>query len=199
MVQFKPANDRVNSPDQLNAFLVRTAADKSAIRVLRSISRHETGEMSLISEPQPAVSNEKADQTNELVPETKTENAVDEESECKSSDFKMEVDQRPATPKAEANTADPCRVQIADDLIDSLTKEDLIKKWKQQNDYIDSLEQKLKLELSSKEMYQDHEDKIKQQLFDLTRKENILLMKLTTKEHEIQDYIVSFGLSFFVD
>lgn len=83
------------------------------------------------------------------------------------------------------------RVILNDDLINELKKEDLIKKWKQQNDYIDSLEEKLKLELSSKEMYQDNEDKIKQQLFDLTRKENLLAMKLTTKEHEIQDYIVS--------
>lgn len=149
--------------------------------------------MSLINEPQSNIQNEKTDQANEtIVVAVKTENAADEESESKSGDVKMEVDQPLTTPKAEAKTADACRVQIADDLIDSLTKEDLVKNWKQQSDYIDSLEQKLKLELSNKEMYQDNEDKIKQQLFDLTRKENILMMKLTTKEHEIQDYIVSF-------
>lgn len=153
--------------------------------------------MSLINEPQSIVQNElkvTADPTNEAI---KTENAANENSESKAGDVKMEVDQRPSTPKAEATgPVDPCRVQIAGDLIDSLTKEDLVKKWKQQSDYIDSLEQKLKLELSSKEMYQDNEDKIKQQLFDLTRKENILMMKLTTKEHEIQDYIVSLILEF---
>lgn len=154
-------------------------------------SRYEIGEMSLINEPQSTGQNEKVT-AEPLANETatiKTENATNEVSK---GDVKMEVDQRPATPKVtEAAAADPCRVQIAGDLIDSLTKEELLKKWKLQSDYIDSLEQKLKLELSSKEMYQDNEDKIKQQLFDLTRKENILMMKLTTKEHEIQDYIVS--------
>lgn len=85
------------------------------------------------------------------------------------------------------------RVQLNDDSIEDLTKDDLLKKWRQQDEYIDSLEEKLKLELSNKEMYQDNEDKIKQQLFDLTRKENLLVMKLATKEHEIQDYIVSYS------
>lgn len=154
--------------------------------------------MSLINEPQANLQNDKLvdDQTNEPVSAAiKTESAANEENESKSEESgKMEVDPRPepAASKADARTtAGPCRVQITDDLIESLTKEDLLQKWKQQSDYIDSLEQKLKLELSSKEMYQDSEDKIKQQLFDLTRKENILMMKLTTKEHEIQDYIVS--------
>lgn len=149
--------------------------------------------MSLINEPPANLQNDKLvdDQTNEPV---KSESTADAPTESKPEESgKMEVDQWPeSAAKADVRTpADPCRVQIADDQIDSLTKEDLLKKWKQQNDYIVSLEQKLKQELSAKEQYQDNEDKIKQQLFDLTRKENILMMKLTTKEHEIQDYLVS--------
>lgn len=108
-------------------------------------------------------------------------------------DDKMEIDTQ-LNSQNQLNQNDqsdkPLRVHINEESFSDLTKDDLIKKWKEQNVYVDSLEEKLKIELSNKDWYQDNEDKYKQQLFDLTRKENLLLMKLTTKEHEMQDYIV---------
>lgn len=129
----------------------------------------------------------------------KTENSLDLNSEDENKLNESKIDQATKNEEMEISqdqqtddkTFKLARIQLNESTLDNLTKDDLIKKWKLQNDYIDSLEQKLKLELSNKEMYQDNEDKIKQQLFDLTRKENLLVMKLTTKEHEIQDYIVS--------
>ena len=37
----------------------------------------------------------------------------------------------------------------------------------------------------------DPDDKLKQQQVDATRKENVLVMRLTTKEQEVQEYLVS--------
>jgi len=36
----------------------------------------------------------------------------------------------------------------------------------------------------------DPDDKLKQQQVDATRKENVLVMRLTTKEQEVQEYLV---------
>ena len=39
------------------------------------------------------------------------------------------------------------------------------------------------------------EDKLKQQQSDATKRENILVMKLASKDKEIQDYVVSIHLN----
>ena len=42
----------------------------------------------------------------------------------------------------------------------------------------------------------ESEEKLKQQQIEATRKENVLVMRLTTKEQEMQDYAVSYICSF---
>ncbi|XP_023220068.1 pre-mRNA-splicing regulator WTAP-like [Centruroides sculpturatus] len=74
-----------------------------------------------------------------------------------------------------------------------MSKDDLIKKWFLQEQYVEALEARTNdigenLELVS---LRESEEKLKQQQLEATRRENILVMRLTTKEQEMQDYAVS--------
>ncbi|XP_013787363.2 pre-mRNA-splicing regulator WTAP-like [Limulus polyphemus] len=71
-----------------------------------------------------------------------------------------------------------------------LTKDDIIEKWMKQDKYIDSLEAKFSDNNESLELVslRESEEKLKQQQIEATRRENILVMRLTTKEQEMQEY-----------
>lgn len=76
------------------------------------------------------------------------------------------------------------------DEIEHMSKDDLIKKWFLQDQYVDALEARTNdigenLELVS---LRESEEKLKQQQLEATRRENILVMRLTTKEQEMQEY-----------
>lgn len=86
------------------------------------------------------------------------------------------------------------RVVLSEDEMQSIERSLLIQKWKQQNSFIDSLENRLKQEIndhqnSQKKLKQLSELKIKltQDLQSSKRKESILIMRLSTKEQEMQE------------
>lgn len=85
----------------------------------------------------------------------------------------------------------PCRVVLSVDDLNSMDRSILIDNWNRQQEYVQVLEHRLQQTLDSKEQVVELEQKLKQQLFDSTRRENILIMKLTKKEQEMQDCIVS--------
>lgn len=114
---------------------------------------------------------------------------------------KKTVDDRPTTsvlPTAseQASQRTPVvetasRIMLSSDELNSMDRCRLIDHWNRQQDYVQLLEHRLQQTLDSKEQVVELEQKLKQQLFDSTRRENILIMKLTKKEQDTQDYIVS--------
>lgn len=86
----------------------------------------------------------------------------------------------------------PKKVKLDDDDVENMTKEDLLEKFKEQEKYIKFLEEKQKLRTSEGgedfEM-KESEEKLKQQHIEAARRENTLVLRLTTKEQELQDYL----------
>ncbi|KFM79165.1 pre-mRNA-splicing regulator WTAP-like [Stegodyphus dumicola] len=82
------------------------------------------------------------------------------------------------------------RVRIAREELEKMTKEDFQKCWNLQEQYIDYLENKLNSGSEHTELMslRESEEKLKQQQIEATRRENILVMRLTTKEQEMQEY-----------
>lgn len=82
------------------------------------------------------------------------------------------------------------RVRIAREELEKMTNEDFMKCWALQEQYMDHLENKLNSNSEHVELLslRESEEKLKQQQLDATRRENILVMRLTTKEQETQEY-----------
>lgn len=84
----------------------------------------------------------------------------------------------------------PSRVRLSKEEMEKLSKEDLVKNWLLQEQYIDALETKSTDSSEHSELVslRESEEKLKQQQLEATRRENILVMRLTTKEQEMQEY-----------
>lgn len=84
------------------------------------------------------------------------------------------------------------RVKITNDELIQLTIDQLIENWHRQDRYIDDIEKHLNSIINSGEYIsvKESEEKLKQQQLEATRRENILVMRLASKEQEVQDYIV---------
>ncbi|XP_077541620.1 pre-mRNA-splicing regulator WTAP-like isoform X2 [Haemaphysalis longicornis] len=96
----------------------------------------------------------------------------------------------------------PQRVQLPKEELERLSKEELIAKWKEQESYVEYLESQAGSSAASSlttwRMSQqgreeelvslrESEEKLKQQQLEATRRENVLVMRLTTKEQEMQE------------
>ncbi|XP_065306737.1 pre-mRNA-splicing regulator WTAP-like isoform X1 [Dermacentor albipictus] len=87
----------------------------------------------------------------------------------------------------------PQRVQLPKDELERLSKEELIAKWKEQESYIEYLEGQAGSSAASNQelvSLRESEEKLKQQQMEATRRENVLVMRLTTKEQEMQECAV---------
>ncbi|KAG8185658.1 hypothetical protein JTE90_008928 [Oedothorax gibbosus] len=89
-----------------------------------------------------------------------------------------------------AKTPTITRVRVAKEELDKMSKEQLQKCWNLQDQYVDLLENKLQSNSEHVELMslRESEEKLKQQQLDSSRRENILVMRLTTKEHEMQEF-----------
>nr|XP_006825328.1 PREDICTED: pre-mRNA-splicing regulator WTAP-like [Saccoglossus kowalevskii] len=86
----------------------------------------------------------------------------------------------------------PKRVRISEDDLKQLSKDELIAKCCKQDSYINDLESKTASDhpCSSEELagLRESEEKLKQQQHESTSRERVLVMRLTTKEQEMQEY-----------
>ncbi|XP_070568951.1 pre-mRNA-splicing regulator WTAP-like [Ptychodera flava] len=86
----------------------------------------------------------------------------------------------------------PKRVRLSQDDLKQMSKDELLARWSKQESYIDTLESRASHDsLGSNEELaglRESEEKLKQQQQDSTRRENVLVMRLTTKEQEMQEY-----------
>lgn len=93
----------------------------------------------------------------------------------------------------EENEKQFCRIYLNEEELNNLTRFELYAKWKDQDAYIDSLEAQLRQDSTDKTdliSLRESEEKLKLQQLEATRRENILVMRLTTKEQEMQEYVV---------
>ena len=85
------------------------------------------------------------------------------------------------------------RVLIDDRTLMSLNAQELRHHWTEQQSYIDNIESQLRQLSRDKSdliSLRESEEKLKQQQLEANRRENVLVMRLTTKEQELQDYLV---------
>lgn len=82
--------------------------------------------------------------------------------------------------------ADVRKVRFSEQDLLALDKEQLLSAWRQQNVYIDHIERRLAESASNCITRRESDEKLKQQLLESTRRENILVMRLTQKDQETQ-------------
>ncbi|CAG0923476.1 unnamed protein product [Notodromas monacha] len=82
----------------------------------------------------------------------------------------------------------PQRVKLASADFDRLEKDDIILKWRLQEDYIDFLEDRVNATTSTSSN-DEQVDKLKAQVNELAKRENVLAMRLVTKDQEQQDLL----------
>uniref|UniRef100_A0A1A7WXZ6 Pre-mRNA-splicing regulator WTAP n=1 Tax=Iconisemion striatum TaxID=60296 RepID=A0A1A7WXZ6_9TELE len=82
----------------------------------------------------------------------------------------------------------PKKVRLSESDMKTLTREELCTRWKQHESYVQVLEAKY-AELCSNDVpgLKESEEKLKQQQQESARRENILVMRLATKEQEMQE------------
>ncbi|CAG2107337.1 unnamed protein product [Medioppia subpectinata] len=82
--------------------------------------------------------------------------------------------------------------ELDDQTVSSLTPQQFVHHWTQQQLYIDYIESQLKQlnrDKSDLISLRESEEKLKQQQLEANRRENVLVMRLTTKEQEMQEYL----------
>lgn len=102
-----------------------------------------------------------------------------------------EANKRKSEDEADTNEPAAKRVRIELQDLKDLTKEDILERVKQLNDYVDYLEKKQNGEQANKELagLLETGERLKQQQQESTRRENVLVMRLATKEQEMQDLL----------
>ncbi|XP_031757463.1 pre-mRNA-splicing regulator WTAP isoform X2 [Xenopus tropicalis] len=82
----------------------------------------------------------------------------------------------------------PKKVRLNESDFKVLPREELLQRWKQFEAYVQALENKY-TDLNSNDVtgLRESEEKLKQQQQDSARRENILVMRLATKEQEMQE------------
>ncbi|XP_048841677.1 pre-mRNA-splicing regulator WTAP [Brienomyrus brachyistius] len=82
----------------------------------------------------------------------------------------------------------PKKVRLSESDLKTLTREELCARWKQHEAYVQLLEAKY-ADLNSNDLtgLKESEEKLKQQQQESARRENILVMRLATKEQEMQE------------
>ncbi|KAG5846422.1 hypothetical protein ANANG_G00114800 [Anguilla anguilla] len=82
----------------------------------------------------------------------------------------------------------PKRVRLSESDLKTLTREELCVRWKQHEAYVQVLETKY-ADLNTNDVtgLKESEEKLKQQQQESARRENILVMRLATKEQEMQE------------
>ena len=86
----------------------------------------------------------------------------------------------------------PKKVRLSEADFKVLPRDELILRWKQYEAYVQALEGKY-TDLNSNDVtgLRESEEKLKQQQQESARRENILVMRLATKEQEMQECTVS--------
>uniref|UniRef100_A0A8D2GXU9 Pre-mRNA-splicing regulator WTAP n=1 Tax=Urocitellus parryii TaxID=9999 RepID=A0A8D2GXU9_UROPR len=90
----------------------------------------------------------------------------------------------------------PKKVRLSETDFKVMARDELILRWKQYEAYVQALEGKY-TDLNSNDVtgLRESEEKLKQQQQESARRENILVMRLATKEQEMQEYLHTYSFS----
>ncbi|XP_078373832.1 pre-mRNA-splicing regulator WTAP-like isoform X2 [Oculina patagonica] len=101
-----------------------------------------------------------------------------------------EASKRKSEEEVDASEAAPKRVRLESQDLKEMSKEDILERVKQLDDYVEHLEKKQNGEQANKLAgLLETGEKLKQQQQESTRRENVLVMRLATKEQEMQDLL----------
>uniref|UniRef100_V5GU83 Pre-mRNA-splicing regulator n=1 Tax=Anoplophora glabripennis TaxID=217634 RepID=V5GU83_ANOGL len=85
----------------------------------------------------------------------------------------------------------PSRVLVADQEMGTLTPLEWQNRWRQQESYVTNLERKTSQQEGELAELRQTSERLKAQLLDSQQREKVLVRRLTAKEQEMQDYVVS--------
>nr|CAD7574503.1 unnamed protein product [Timema californicum] len=83
----------------------------------------------------------------------------------------------------------PRRVQLTDQQLEAVTKEDLVKHWKELESYVDFLESNTSVQEGELTSIRELEERARQQHLESVHREKVLVRRLATKEQEMQEYV----------
>ncbi|XP_058794137.1 pre-mRNA-splicing regulator WTAP [Phymastichus coffea] len=81
------------------------------------------------------------------------------------------------------------RVKLSEQQLESLTKDELLAKWKEQDLYVESLETQTTTMEGNIASLRESTEKYRQQYGEASHREKILVRRLASKEQEIQEYV----------
>lgn len=81
----------------------------------------------------------------------------------------------------------PQRVTLPKDELERLSKEELIAKWKEQESYVEYMESQIAFNNQELASLRESEEKLKQTVVQTQQREHVIVMRLTTKEQEMQE------------
>ncbi|KAK0175761.1 hypothetical protein PV327_009487 [Microctonus hyperodae] len=81
------------------------------------------------------------------------------------------------------------RVKLTDQQLESITKEELATKWREQDLYVECLETQATAQEGEITNLKESEEKYRQQYSEATHREKILVRRLASKEQELQEYV----------
>nr|CAD7440524.1 unnamed protein product [Timema bartmani] len=83
----------------------------------------------------------------------------------------------------------PRRIQLTDQQLEAVTKEDLVKHWKEMESYVDFLESNTSVQEGELTSIRELEERARQQHLESVHREKVLVRRLATKEQEMQEYV----------
>ncbi|KAG8228550.1 hypothetical protein J437_LFUL017940 [Ladona fulva] len=82
----------------------------------------------------------------------------------------------------------PRRIKLSEQQLETISLEDLIHSWREQDLYIDILESQTAAQEADIASLRESEERMRQQHLESTHREKVLVRRLATKEQEMQEY-----------
>ncbi|XP_047105379.1 LOW QUALITY PROTEIN: pre-mRNA-splicing regulator WTAP [Schistocerca piceifrons] len=80
------------------------------------------------------------------------------------------------------------RIKLSDQQLESITREELVRNWRELDSYVDVLESQVANQEAELNNLRESEDRIRQQHIESSHREKVLVRRLATKEQEMQEY-----------
>ncbi|XP_034947303.1 pre-mRNA-splicing regulator WTAP [Chelonus insularis] len=92
-------------------------------------------------------------------------------------------------PNSPQSPKQPRKIKLTDQQLESVTKEELAAKWREQDLYVECLEAQATAQEGEIASLRESEDKYRQQYAEASHREKILVRRLASKEQELQEYV----------
>lgn len=93
-----------------------------------------------------------------------------------------------ASPSTSVHNRHPRRIKLNDQQLESISREDLLRNWRELDSYVDVLETQTSNQEAELANLRESEDRMRQQHMESSHREKVLVRRLATKEQEMQEY-----------